>query len=54
MTLLVCKFLKQILFLIVENKVLVRVWSGELQEGNTLQGNIRLQGMVSLLKEKNL
>ena len=27
---------------------IVRVWSGELQEGNTLQDNIRLQGMVSL------
>ena len=27
---------------------IVRVWSGELHEGNTLQGNIRLQGMVSL------
>ena len=27
---------------------IVRVWSGELQEGNTLQNNIRLQGMVSL------
>ena len=30
---------------------IVRVWSGELQEGNTLQNNIRLQGMV-LLKGK--
>ena len=27
---------------------IVRVWSGELQEGKTLQNNIRLQGMVSL------
>ena len=27
---------------------IVRVWSGELQEGKTLQDNIRLQGMVSL------
>jgi len=27
---------------------IVRIWSGELQEGNTLQDNIRLQGMVSL------
>jgi len=27
---------------------IARVWSGELQEGNTLQGSIRLQGMVSL------
>lgn len=27
---------------------IVRVWSGKLQEGNALQGNIRLQGMVSL------
>ncbi len=26
---------------------IVRVWSGELQEGNTLQGNIRLQGLFS-------
>jgi len=27
---------------------ILRVWSGELREGNTLQDNIRLQGMVSL------
>ena len=31
---------------------IVRVWSGELQEGNTLQDNIRLQGMVSLKGKK--
>jgi len=27
---------------------IVRVWSGELQEGNSLKGNIRLQGMISI------
>ena len=26
---------------------IVRVWSGELDEGNTLQGSIRLQGLFS-------